>query len=236
MERIGAIKDSLKNLEYENIYSSYSVNVIGGCESSLDIYKNSLDLIKNSENIKILYFKNLEEFYNEIENNMEIYKDESFHNIFLFNLNYCRFACKNDNICFIDNQNHICKTPFECIECMCIDESNKDISVKEQMTKDINYITDSIYKLDNIISYGKYTEIIVSDLDHCTIDFLFKLVTGDRCPIASLKQFSIDNDQEQLINKLNNIIKINSYSFRNKWNDTINKLEELQKTSYRKAL
>jgi hypothetical protein len=222
------INKSLLKLESENHFSDYRINVVGGCRTFIRSYIDILNNLGNMGNLSIKYYKDSDIFERDFEENPEKFVSKSVFNVYMFNLNYCRFKCDNDNKCFEDSSGtHVCKNPFECIECVCIEEVYEGLSVKDQITKDVSYINNSISLISEDSNKGSYLEIIVSDLDHYTIDELFKLVTGEVCPITSLKQMSSDISREDLINKLNNIIRINSLSFREQWEEAIQKLDKI---------
>jgi len=222
------IHNALKTLNRDNIYSVYNINVVGcGCIIEDRIKSEMIDSFSNVNNLNINYYKNTKEFIDVISSSYTINDINSF-NVSIFSLNYCKFECKNNNECFIEESNHICKNPFDCIECVCVDEENKNISVKEQITRDINNINSSISYIYEKIKQKNNVEFIISDLDHLTIDYLFNLVAGNKCPISSLKHISTDITDSDLIKRLHNIIVLNSISFQRRWEETLSKLEGLQ--------
>jgi hypothetical protein len=102
------------------------------------------------------------------------------------------------------------------------------MTVREQITRDIHTINDSIGMINTKISKDNHMNLIVSDLDSITINTLYKLIVGKECPISSLKQLSNDILKEDLVSKLHNIVMMNSHSFFADWSNALDNLEKLQ--------
>jgi len=222
------VEDIIEVIESDKHIQHCRVNIVNGCGDVFMKYKQNLSEISDKEHISVRFYADVDELHDDLFHEEDFMSDDWF-NLFVFNVNYCKHLCINEDCINYNMITMQCDEPTYCLEAVCLGEEST--SVHNQLMKDIRGIDLISHELIDKFDSKFYATTIVSMMDPQIIHQSFEYVTGEDCPIKSLRHLDFDFDGEEILTYMYKILKTHSTEFLTKWSNTLEKLEVFSKSS-----
>jgi len=223
-----SVSDLVQLIKSDTQIKHCRVNIINGCGDIFMKYKRNLSEIEDKDYVSVRFYSTIDDIHEDLFHEENFMADDWF-NLFVFNLNYCRHLCINDDCTHYNQITMMCDQPAYCIEAVCLDES--DVTVQERLLEDVRGIDLIMNELSSRFDSKFYASTIVSMLPQQLIHNSFELTTGEECPIKSLRYLDFDFDGEEIITYMYKILRTHSTEFLTKWSGALKRLEDFTKST-----
>jgi hypothetical protein len=203
------------------------VNVVNGCSDVFVKYKHNLAEIEDKDHISVRFYKSIGQLHEDLFH-MEDFMADDWFNLFVFNVNYCKHLCINEECQYFNTLTMTCDQPMYCIDAVSVDGKT---TVRERLLEEIRGIDLITYELRSKFDSKFYASTIVSMLPAKVIHQSFEEITGEECPIKSLRYFDFDFDGEEILTYMFKILQTHSTEFLTKWSRALDKLEDFTKSA-----
>lgn len=203
------------------------VNIINGCGNVFEKYKNNLSDLEDRDYISVRFYKDIPSLNHDLFGE-EGFMSDNWFNLFVFNLNYANHICINTNSEHYNTETVTCKQPTYCIDAVCLDGKTL---VKDKFLSEIKSIDSVLNEIGCRFDSKFYASTIVSMLPEEVIHQSFETMTGQECPIKSLRYLDFDFDGEEILTYMYKILKTHSTEFLCKWDSALQKLKDFTEST-----
>lgn len=221
------VDDIISLIKSDDLIEHCRVNVVNGSGDVFLKYKSNLAEIEDREYISVRFYKSVDDLHKDLFHDEEFMADDWF-NLFVFNLNYCKHLCINPECSKYNQLTMSCEQSTYCADAVC--HGGKTL-VKDKLHKEIRGIDLILHELRSKFDSKFYASTIVSMLPAKVIHKSFEMVSGEECPIKSLRYLDFDFDGEEILMYMYKILKTHSSEFLNKWNLALKKLKDFSKST-----